>query len=451
MSGDHSNCTLLVLLFVCSWGLPAQASEFDPSCKAEVLGGGELSLPNAMRSALCNNAELQSAAATVQVRAAEVGKARSEYLPSLNVTLSEVREHTSYPDGQARATTDTAATAYGTLAWRLFDFGGRHGDYRSAAEFLEAALATRDAVQQKVLGAVVQNFFDAAAARALRESKHEDELLARETLSSAQRRMGRGEGAQSDVLQATTASARAALESNRAGSAYQKALALLAYSVGLQPGTQFNVPRDVQGPEAADEKSLAAWLDEARRKHPALAAARAEIDAARAQVASERSSGLPTVDLQVDYYANGFPQQGLSTSRQRSTTVGVSISIPVFDGFMRRYRVRAAEATVRVKEANLVNTERDTLTEVVKAYSDAETAVANVRESQNLLESAASSQVSSKRRYDAGAADILELLNTQMALADARQERVRSLADWRSARLRLLATSGILSNDALDP
>ena len=52
---------------------------------------------------------------------------------------------------------------------------------------------------------------------------------------------------------------------------------------------------------------------------------------------------------------------------------------------------------------------------------------------------------------EVSAADILELLNTQMALADARQERVRSLADWRSARLRLLATSGILSNDALDP
>src|SRR3954470_20751418 len=127
MSGDPSHRALLVLLLVSSWGLTAQASgkeaAFATSCQAEALTDGEISLPYAIRSALCNNAELQSAAAAVQVRVAEVGKARSESFPSLSVTLSEVREHTGYPDGQARATTYTAATAYGELAWRLFDFG----------------------------------------------------------------------------------------------------------------------------------------------------------------------------------------------------------------------------------------------------------------------------------------------------------------------------------------
>jgi outer membrane protein len=102
---------------------------------------------------------------------------------------------------------------------------------------------------------------------------------------------------------------------------------------------------------------------------------------------------------------------------------------------------------VKVKEAALIDVERVTLTDIVKAYSDATTAVANLRESQSLLEAAKASQASSKRRYESGATDILELLNTQTALADARQERVRCLADWRSARLRLLATSGILSKD----
>jgi outer membrane protein len=99
-------------------------------------------------------------------------------------------------------------------------------------------------------------------------------------------------------------------------------------------------------------------------------------------------------------------------------------------------------------EAVLVDTERLTLTEIVKAYSDATAAVANLRESQGLLAAAQSSQESSRRRYEAGATNILELLVAQAALADARQERTRSVAELRSARLRLLATTAALSNGA---
>jgi outer membrane protein len=132
-------------------------------------------------------------------------------------------------------------------------------------------------------------------------------------------------------------------------------------------------------------------------------------------------------------------------TRQRDTTVGIAITIPLFDGFLNRYRVRESEAIVRVKEAALTNTERGTLADIIKAYSDATAAAANLKDSQNLLDAAQASQASSKRRYEAGATDIVEVLNTQAALADARQERVRCLADWRSTRLRLLATSGALS------
>jgi hypothetical protein len=42
-------------------------------------------------------------------------------------------------------------------------------------------------------------------------------------------------------------------------------------------------------------------------------------------------------------------------------------------------------------------------------------------------------------------ADILELLETQRTLFDARAQAARSLAEWHSARLRLLAAAGDIS------
>ena len=50
-----------------------------------------------------------------------------------------------------------------------------------------------------------------------------------------------------------------------------------------------------------------------------------------------------------------------------------------------------------------------------------------------------------QRKYDRGLIDILDVLNVQAALVDARQERIRTLAEWRSARLRLLASAGEIS------
>ena len=417
-------------------------------CDFNGIAGKPLTLSSAIDLALCSNAEIQSAGAAIRVRAAELGQARSAYWPSLAATVTEVRENTRYPDSASSATTDTATTLYGTLSWNLLDFGGRRSEVRAASKLLEAALGTRDATVQKVFTSVVESYYDSVTAKALLDSTTEDTAAARETLASAERRLDRGDGARSDALQARTALARTTLDSNRALGTYEKSLALLAYSVGLAPGTRFEVPDELEAPAGVDEKSLAAWLEEASQRHPAIAAARAELEAARSQVISARSSGRPTLGLQMNYYANGFPQQGLATDRQRTATVGIAVSIPLFDGFLQRHKVHAAKAAVQVREALLVDTERVTLTEIVKMYSDATAAVANLREAQSLLNAARSSQESSKRRYEAGATDMLELLAAQTALADARQEMVRSVAELRSARLRLLATSGALSNGA---
>lgn len=55
-----------------------------------------------------------------------------------------------------------------------------------------------------------------------------------------------------------------------------------------------------------------------------------------------------------------------------------------------------------------------------------------------------------QRKFDKGASDILEVLSTQSALADAEQQRIQCLAEWRSARLRLLTSVGGLGLREID-
>ena len=89
--------------------------------------------------------------------------------------------------------------------------------------------------------------------------------------------------------------------------------------------------------------------------------------------------------------------------------------------------------------------------EVGKAYADAVSSLQNLQASETLLIAAQDSLNTSQRKYDKGAADILEMLHTQAALADAQQERIRCIAEWRSARLSLLANAGMMGREALLP
>jgi outer membrane protein len=123
---------------------------------------------------------------------------------------------------------------------------------------------------------------------------------------------------------------------------------------------------------------------------------------------------------------------------------GVTLNVPIFEGFGRTYRIQGAKAQVEQSDAQLQDTTNQILTEVVKAHADALTSLGTLKASDRLMAAATQSIQSSLRRYERHAADILEVLNSQSSLADAEQERIRAVAEWRSARLRLLANTGRL-------
>ncbi len=420
-------------------------------CPAQKDFSAPLALGEAVDLALCNNAQIKAAWAGIKVQAAAVGEARAAYLPTLSGTLSRLEDQTRYPGTGFNTTTVDSNTVYGTLSWRLFDFGGRRANREAANQGLAAALENHDAVLQKTLAGVIQAYFDAQTSQAAWQAKVQNEGIARSTLETAKRREANGAGALSDTLQATTALARAALDKNRALGAYQKALSLLVYSIGLPAQTRVILANDVEERTVQSAKDLETWLEAAQTRHPAILAARAQWEAARARVTATRSDGLPTLDFSANVFENGRPGQGLTPTRTQERTLGVALTIPIFDGFARTYKIRGAEAQVEQKGADLQDTERQILMEVVKAHADATAALGNLQASEALLTAAQDSLGVSKRKYEKGAADILEILTTQAALSDAQQERIRCQAEWRSARLRLLANAGLMGRGDVTP
>ncbi|MES2354831.1 MAG: TolC family protein [Pseudomonadota bacterium] len=419
------------------------------SCPPPVDLTQPLALHDAVDLALCNNSQVKIAWAAIKIQASAAGEARAAYLPTLTSSISVLRNRTRYPGFPDSNTSTNGHTTYAALNWRLFDFGSRSANQDAANQLLISALASHDAVLQRTLAAVTGAYFDALTADAAREARSQATALAQETSAASQRREDKGAAGRNDTLQANTALAKAKLAEQRAWGDYRKALAVLGYALGVPTGTPTVLPKDNPIPPARATDDLALWLDVARQKHPAIIAAKTQWGAAKSKAASARADGLPTVDFVTNYYQNGYPNQGLQPTKSNTMTAGVTINIPLFDGFARTYKIREAQAQIEQSEAQMEDVEHQILSEVVKAHADALSSLANLESSEILLKSAEDAVASVQNRYSRGVANILEMLSVQSALADAQQERVRCLSEWRAARFRLMANAGLLGSDLI--
>ena len=441
-----------------------------------------VSLADAVDLALCNNPQIKSAWAAIKIQAATVGEARAAYLPTLSANAS--RMHDQVKQGNLNNNVESS-TVYGNLSWRVFDFGGRGANRHAANALLSAALASHQATLQKTLANVVNAYYETQATLAAWQTKVLNEAALQKIFAAAQRRQAQGVGAQTDTLQVATALARMTLEKNRTQAAHQKTLAVLAQTLGLPPQTKLVLSDDMadshsnsfpkverEGEHAATRQykkqygeeplseadkvirmkgdwnqlvrqDLDAWLNEIQKQHPALLAARQQVLSAQQKVWATTSEGLPTIDFSATYYKNGRPNQSL-TPNVKETLYGLTLTIPLFDGFARTYKVRGTQALLEQKQAELFDTEQQVLLDVIKAHAEASTSLDNLSAAKKYLENAQLTLDSVQRKFTRGAADIPAILNTQIELANAQQEHIRCLTEWRSAKLRLFAYAGVL-------
>lgn len=408
-----------------------------------------LTLSEAVDVALCNHPQIKQAWASIKVQAGALGEAKAAYLPTINGTLSRVYDRSVLSDNNESSTTTYTNTGYASLTYRLLDFGGRSANRDAANQALIAALSSHDFALQRTIGGVVQAYFDALSAKAYYEAKNQEEQLNQKTVDMAEQRVVKGVNSRSEGLQTKTTYARTALEKNRAFGAYKKAMTVLTYALGLSSETEIIFPEQLTEDKDQAVQDLASLMSEVQKNHPAIVSSRAQLESVKNKVTVVKSEGLPNLDVSFSYYQNGRPNQPVSTTRTAETTGYLTLNLPLFDGFAKNYKVYGAQAQVEQKEAELVDTTYQIQMELAKAHADALSALSNLRSSEDLLKVSNEALTISQVRYKKGAADIFEILNAQSTVVNAEQERIRALAEWRSAKFRLLANAGMVNRMVL--
>jgi outer membrane protein len=190
-------------------------------------------------------------------------------------------------------------------------------------------------------------------------------------------------------------------------------------------------------------------IEQAVRNHPKMLAAQAQLEAARARIDATSAGGLPTVSLVATYDHSGvgatpINNQGSSRQGVDNQEIGLQVSIPLFEGFGRHYKVREAQAQAESRQAELAGAEQQVSLEVWKSYQAMRTGLENLKATQTLVLSARQSFEVAQGRYKFGVGNIIELLKAQSDLSSAKQQRLLAMARWQTSRLRLATSLGQL-------
>jgi outer membrane protein len=217
-----------------------------------------LSLADVVDAALCGNPQTREAWANARVQAANVGRTRSSWLPSLDGSLLASRNN-SRGGALASRETRTQRDYDLSLSWLIYDFGGREASQRNAQELLAAANAAGDATVQSLFLAAVQAFYQLQANLAAHDAAAEAGTAAQESFKAAEARYTVGVATPADKLQAQTALSQAKLSLIQAEGNVRNAQGVLANVMGLNASTPLRLVAPGDAPPAAE---FAAGIDQ---------------------------------------------------------------------------------------------------------------------------------------------------------------------------------------------
>jgi outer membrane protein TolC len=222
-----------------------------------------------------------------------------------------------------------------------------------------------------------------------------------------------------------------------ARNSYAKQKLLLARTIGLPPGQEFNLT------EAVPYQPLDAMnLDQALQR---AYASRADYRAAAQQVRSAElfrraatAEHFPTLSMAGNYGAAGVNVGDSHGVFQ----VGATLAIPIFAGGRAHADALEAESTLKQNRQQLENLRGQIDYDVRAALLDLNSAADQVRVARSSLELANQTLDQARDRFTAGVADNLEVVQAQEVVASANENYISSLYAHNVAKLSLARAIG---------
>jgi len=279
-------------------------------------------------------------------------------------------------------------------------------------------------------------YYNAVARRELMRVEADRVQRQEDQLSFVNQQLELGRATRSDVLRSQVDLNNARVALLTAENAARASTYTLAEAVGVTEPLAPEAGAELVGAEAllAEEEILSRALVGA----PSLVSARAEAAASAASVASARSAYLPTLRLSGGWAwsNNEFPPQN------RSWSVSLSGSLPIFDGFSRENQLYQAQARRDQAIASERAAEIGLRKDIDAALGTIAAAQASIGLAEQTVELSEEDLRVTQERYRLGLATILDLQSAQITLRQAEVDLISRRFDYQIGLARLEALLG---------
>jgi outer membrane protein len=205
-------------------------------------------------------------------------------------------------------------------------------------------------------------------------------------------------------------------------------------------------------PRPPEPSSPDFWVDRALKENLNVRIAEANLEIAKLEVDRARGGHYPTLDLVGTYTAqssNALVNQNVA-SDSRLGTIGVLLTVPIYQGGFVESRVREAIALLERSRQDLEGARRAALFQAQTGFAGVASAAASVRAFEQAVVSAQSALDSNILGQEVGVRTFLDVLNVQQNVYSTRRDLAQAYFAYLIGHLRLKAAVGTLSDQDLE-
>jgi outer membrane protein TolC len=402
-----------------------------------------LTLQEAMELARINSPQLASANITALLAHEDRVQAKAALLPNANWFNQFIyTQPNGTPSGVFVA--NDGPHVYNNWAIVHGDIfaPGKRAEFQRATVAEAVARAKADIAGRGLIATVVQNYYGLVSAQRKYANAQQSLREAVQFNDITQKQEQGGEVAHSDVVKAQIQLAQRQRDAQEAQLAIEKAR--IGFAVILFPDFRrdYSVVDDLQTTPPLPSFEQIQGL--AGKNNPDVRAAQGTVRQETLGITIARSAYLPT--LSFDYFlgidANQYALYNRSHLNNLGSVAQAQMTIPLWTWGATRSKVRQAELHLQQAKTDLSLTQRQLLANLNSFYQEAETARSQLASLKSSLDLSTESLRLTLLRYTAGEVTVLEVVDAQTTLVQARNAYDDGVVRYRLALANLQTLTG---------
>lgn len=394
-------------------------------------------LSAALVSAYQNNPELDTQRFALKATDEDYAVARSGWRPQITAegTIGSIESDRDIAGLQSSRDPQTASLRAEQPLYR----GGRTiAEQNFAMNSIMRGRAVLKDTEQKVLLDAVTAYMNVYQAFEVLKLNEKNEKVLKENLQATKDRFDAGEVTLTDTAQAESRLATAISDTTRARGEYASARATYVRVIRAEPSA-ITKPQVTLTLPASLEEAVATAEQDSPRVVASDFARKAALDLI------ERQKGLIRPELRLEGVAESAKDSSTLGGEENSFTSTLRLSVPLYQSGAEYARIRAAQQSAAQQRVDVLNEQNTAVENVIRAWNSLETAISQIESLETAINAAEVALDGVQQEAVVGARTVLDVLDAEQELLNARVNLVRADRDKIIAQYTVLAAIGQLT------